>query len=397
MRVQSIVNTFLNDVTPNMHKVRRASLNASLSSLLQGSPLSITGIGRNITSQTSEKHQIKRSMRLCRNPHLHTEIQAIYSMVVLRILHQQTQPIILVDWSDLDPRKQHFLLRASVAIEGRSLTLLEKIYTVHQKEKPAIHRAFMETLKAMLPQTCRPIIMSDAGFRVPWFSLIESLGWDYVGRVRNKTMCRQHKDEEWFLTRQFYQYASLTEKPLGRYQLRRKNSFESALVIYQKRQRGRKKLTATGQRSRTSSNSLANASREQEPWLLATSLPADTVREARKVVKIYRTRMQIEESFRDLKTELQFNHSQTRTLSYLAVLLLLAMLAQTILFLLGMAIKLTKRHLGYQANSLKNAAVLSYHFIGLRAFKDTTLRLKKIEWEAAYQTMQRVMAGHLVV
>lgn len=107
--------------------------------------------------------------------------------------------------------------------------------------------------------------------------------------------------------------------------------------------------------------------------------------------------MQIEESFRDLKTGLQFNHSKTRTLPYLAVLLLLAMLAQTILFLLGMAIKLTKRHLGYQANSVKNATVLSYHFIGLRAFRDTTLRLKQIEWEAAYQKMQRLMAGHLVV
>ncbi len=70
--------------------------------------------------------------------------------MALRIINQQTQPIILVDWSDLDPRKQHFLLRASVAIEGRSLTLLEKIYTVRQKEKPTIHSAFMETLKAKL-------------------------------------------------------------------------------------------------------------------------------------------------------------------------------------------------------------------------------------------------------
>lgn len=397
MRVQSIVNTFLNDVTPTMHKVRRASLYASLNSLLQGSSLSITSIGRNITSSTSEKHQIKRSMRLCRNPHLHSEIQAIYAKVVLRLIHQQSQPIILVDWSDLDPRKQHFLLRASVAIQGRSLTLLEKIYTVRQKEKPAIHKAFMETLKAMLPETCRPIIVSDAGFRVPWFALIESLGWDYVGRVRNKTMCRQNEEDEWFLTRQFYQYASTTEKPLGRYRLRRKNSFECALVIYQKRRKGRKNLTATGERSRASSNSLVNASREQEPWLLATSLPAETHREARKIVSIYRSRMQIEESFRDLKTGLQFNHSKTRTLPYLAVLLLLAMLAQTILFLLGMAIKLTKRHLGYQANSVKNAAVLSYQFIGLRAFRDKALRLKQTEWDKAYQKMQRLMVGHLDV
>jgi len=38
-----------------------------------------------------------------------------------RLIGHQITPILLVDWSDLDPRKQHFLLRASVAIEGRSL------------------------------------------------------------------------------------------------------------------------------------------------------------------------------------------------------------------------------------------------------------------------------------
>jgi len=47
---------------------------------------------------------------------------------------------------------------------------------------------------------------------------------------------------------------------------------------------------------------------------------------------VHRTRMQIEESFRDLKTVLDFNASQTRTLKYLAVLLLIAMLAQYIFF-----------------------------------------------------------------
>jgi hypothetical protein len=89
--------------------------------------------------------------------------------------------------------------------------LLEKIHTVHQKEKPSIHKAFMETLKAMFPEHCRPIIVSDAGFRLPWFALIESLGWDYVGRVRNKTMCQQHPDQAWSLTCELYRHASTTE------------------------------------------------------------------------------------------------------------------------------------------------------------------------------------------
>ena len=178
MRLHTILNTFLNDVTPTMHKTRRASLNAALTSLLSGSQLSVTSLGRNIDSKTTEKHEIKRSMRLCSNPHLYHEIDAIYSSVAMRLIGQQKQPIILVDWSDLDPRKQHFLLRASIAVDGRSLTLLEKIYTVEYKDKPSVHKVFMESLKAILPDNVKPIIVSDAGFRVPWFELIASLGWD---------------------------------------------------------------------------------------------------------------------------------------------------------------------------------------------------------------------------
>ena len=239
--------------------------------------------------------------------------------------------------------------------------------------------------------------MSDAGFRVPWFELIEALGWDYVGRVRNKTMCKQHTALPWFLTRELYRHASTTAKSLGRYILRRKNSFECGMVIYKQMRKGRKKLTATGARSRVSSNSLSNASREQEPWLLATSLPAEKAKQATKVVKLYQTRMQIEESFRDLKTGLHFNESNTRTLTYLSVLLLLAMLAQYVLFLLDLAVTLTKCHLRYQANSVKTRTVLSYQFIGLRAFKDRYLRLHKSDWEAAYQEIQRLMVAPLNV
>ena len=47
-------NELLADVTPQMHKVRRASLGAVVTSL------SVTSLGRNIDSKTTEKHQINR-------------------------------------------------------------------------------------------------------------------------------------------------------------------------------------------------------------------------------------------------------------------------------------------------------------------------------------------------
>jgi hypothetical protein len=194
-----------------------------VTSLISGGDCSVTGLGRNIDSQTTEKHQIKRSMRLCSNPHLQSDITVIYSRMAERLIGLQKRPIILVDWSDLDPRKQHFLFRASVAVDGRSLTIFEKIYPLSQKEKPRIHKQFMILLKSMLPPSCKPIIVSDAGFRVPWFELIESLGWDFVGRVRNRTHCQLNQADEWRFTKSLYSQASHQAKPLGEHHLRRQD------------------------------------------------------------------------------------------------------------------------------------------------------------------------------
>lgn len=397
MKASTIVNNLLTDVTPSMHKVRRKSLYAMVTSLISGASLSVTSLGRNIESKTTEKHQIKRSTRLCSNHHLHHETSAIYSQLCLRLVGHQKQPVILVDWSDLDPRKQHFLLRAAVAIDGRSLTLLEEIHPLSRKEKPDVHKRFMTRLKSILPADCQPIVVTDAGFRVPWFKLVESLGWDYVGRVRNRTFCKNTMNEDWYPIKDLFQQASSTAKNLGYYQLCRNNPIDCKLVVFRGKHKGRHDLIATGDKARQSKHSRANAAREKEPWLLATSLASTSSFLAKKVVKIYQSRMQIEESFRDLKTGLNFNESNTRKQKRLEVLLLLAVLAQLVLFLLGMAVKLVGKQLRYQANSLKTGHILSYQFIGLRAFKDRHLKLRQCDWDAAYSKIQQLMLEPLNV
>lgn len=389
MKVAHIVTKLLKDVTPSMHKVRRQSLNTMVTSLLSGSSLSVTSLGRNIDSQTSDKHQIKRSMRLCSNPHLHQENGSVYALMAQRLIGLQRRPIILVDWSDLDPRKQHFLLRAAIAVNGRSLTLLEQVYPVHEKEKPAVHKQFMTRLKTILPSTSKAIIVTDAGFRVPWFKLMASLDFDFVGRVRNRTLCKSDAELDWHPVKDLYRGASIRPHLLGFYQMSQATPIDCQMVVYKQKYKGRKHLTATGERARRSSSSRSNASKETEPWLLATSLSEKKC--AQKVVKIYQSRMQIEESFRDLKTGLKFNESHTRKQKQLSVLLLLAMLAQMVLFLLGLAVKGMNKHHQYQANTIKIRAVLSYQFIGLRAYKDPRLRLTTNSWLNAVNELHRLM------
>jgi hypothetical protein len=55
-----ILKKFLSDVTPKMHKVRRAALASCVSSLLNGAKASVTGIGRGISSSAYEKHRINK-------------------------------------------------------------------------------------------------------------------------------------------------------------------------------------------------------------------------------------------------------------------------------------------------------------------------------------------------
>jgi len=240
----------------------------------------------------------------------------------------------------------------------------------------------MEQLKTMLPDDCKPIIVTDAGFRIPWFNLVQSLGWHFVGRVRNKTLCKKKQATSWFPIKERYPLATARSKDLGIYLQVLKKSFEARMIIINRKPKGRKDKTAKGDSARRSKNSRTCAARESEPWLLATSLPKKNGL-SQKVVKIYATRMQIEESFRDLKTGLNMNASGSRSSARLQVLLLIALVAQYLLFLLGLAVKLTGKHRRYQANSIKNRNVLSNQFIGLRAYQDKQLRLLKKHWEAA--------------
>lgn len=371
-----------------MHKIRRLSLFSAIESTMNGGALSIAGLGRNIRSKALEKHRIKRVDRLCSNANLYQEINSIYGSMVHLLAGQLRHPVIHIDWSDMDERKQHFLIRASLAVQGRSLTLYEEVHPLKTKEKPHTHRLFMKKLQAMLPADSKPIIVTDAGFRIPWFQLVESLGWDYVGRVRNRTHCQTWADNgSWYPVKTLYQLATHRAKDLGRYLLGEKKSFKTRMIVIWRKSKGRKDKIATGERARKNKHSRQCAEREKEPWLLATSLLRET-KSSKQIVKIYATRMQIEESFRDLKSGLKMNDCGTRQAKRLEVLLMIATIAQYLLYLLGLTVKAAGKHWQYQANSIKHRNVLSNQFIGLRACKDKQLRLLKKHWVSAIKTLK---------
>lgn len=395
MQAQKVLHKLIRNTCTDIHKTRRTALEANVMAALTGQRLTVTDLGRSIQSQVSHKHNIKRADRLLSNVHLHQETLSIYRALCHQLVGTQTRPIILIDWSDMDEYKQHFVLRAAIAMEGRTVTLYEEVHTIKTKEKLITHRQFLSQFKTLLPLHCRPILVTDAGFRTTWFKLVESMGWDWLGRVRNRHDMRWISGGRWFDAKQCYQWASSRPKHLGEGVLTVRHQVQCQLVIYKGKLKGRKHKNRLGEPARNS-HSRKNAKSQREPWLLATSLPV-TSTFAKKVTQLYRLRMQIEEGFRDVKSHrfgLGLTYHRTASVMRLQILLLLASLAMMVLWLLGLATVASGQHYQFQANTVRHKRVLSVVFIGLQMIQNTRIILPDKYIRMARQEFQCLLLKH---
>jgi hypothetical protein len=279
--------------------------------------------------------------RLLSNPALHQERRVFYALIC-RWLSRSRQLIVLVDWSDLKRDGSWHLLRAAVPVGGRSVTIYEAVYSETEKLKPQVEQAFLTTLKTLLPAGTIPILVTDAGFRTPWFRAVEALGWHWVGRVRNRTMVMRAGQPDavtaWVPYQTLYTGITATPRDLGAFAIVRNQPLPCRLVVQRKPPRGRQHRTGQGHVAR-SKRSLANAAREREPWLLATSHSLRALN-ARQITTIYAKRMQIELGFRDMKSHrygCAFEDSLTRKRQRIEILLLIHALAGFAAWLAGLA------------------------------------------------------------
>jgi len=388
-----ILKKFLGVVTPNMHKVRRVSLASCVSSLLKGATASVTGMGRGISSPAFEKHRIKRADRLLSNPLIQRETFSIYRAVYKQFASVSLRPIILIDWSDLDTHKGCFLLRASVAFNGRGVSIYQEVHGANTKEKRCTHKAFLEKLSRIVGDDTKPIIVTDAGYKTTWFRDVIALDWDFVGRVR-KPMMFLNQEQIWQHTSELYKRA--TAKPKGfASSICRNHPLASNLVLYKGKNKGRHSLTQHNI-PKQSKRSKVHARGATDPWLIATSLPL-TKHLAKKIVSIYRMRMQIEEEFRDIKSSLfglGFEHHKSRCIHRIAVLILIATLASIIANIIGIAMNIAGLHRRYQANTTRARRVLSFHYLGLRGYVDKHFTLLTEQYEAAVLSLRATIASN---
>jgi hypothetical protein len=338
-----------------VHLARVRVVFAAVWTLLRTGRLSLTSLGRAIAERTSPKHGIKRIDRLLGNKRLQEDRLAFYRAIAHRLIRQGTRPVIIVDWTGVTP--QVWALVAAICFEGRALMIYSEAHPISEYLKPHVNLAFLYQLESVLPAGCRPIIVTDAGFRSPWMRLVEGMNWDFVGRIRAPAKVRRDRSEAFVHIENLWQLARVAPADLGTFQIGRKLRYPVRLVAVRKKHRViplPHRIDKGEERFRRSAH---------EPWILATSLDSSPA----KVAAIYQCRMQIEETFRDAKSSrygLSLSHARTGSKERANVLLLLAALAHVFFVLVGAAAERKKLHLTYQANSLKNRRVLSLALLG---------------------------------
>lgn len=331
MHATGMLRKSLREAFTAMHAARVHVLLGAVSALLLGRRLVLMDLARSWPGAIRVRAPLKRLDRLLSNRHLDHERTLLYAAMG-RALVRTTRPVIVVDWSALDHRGCWQLLRAAVPIGGRTLTIYESVHPTAELGSDKVERQLLSAVRAVLPANCRPILITDAGFSTPWFRAVQACGWDYIGRVRRRIGVQMPLGD-WLSTSELLARAGIKPTRLDNVQLTRSSRWPCHLVLARQRHQGRQLLTQHG-RPQRNKRALTAQRRGHTPALLATSL---TLR-PNKVVALYALRMQIEESFRDLKCErfgCAFHHSLTRKPERIAILLLLQALASFLVHLVA--------------------------------------------------------------
>lgn len=390
MHATQIINTHLKKMCQGIHQKRWNVLLAMIEALMIGKKLSVTGLGRSLPGDSFQKHQIKKADRLIGNPSLNLERQLIYRALAKLAIGQCCQPVIHVDWSSLTPDRELHWLRATVPVGGRALPLYEESHRQNKYANPKIEKRFLEKLSAILPSHCCPIIVTDAGFKTPWFRSVQSLGWDFIGRVGGHIMVSPYAKDDWVRTEKIFETATGHARYQGHIDLVRKEPLACHAYMLKKKKQGRIKKNQFGERC-ASKHSEKNAHRERSPWLIVTSLSGGT-KMTKRVINIYKTRMQIEEAFRDMKNPrwgFSLKEAKSTTTYRYENLMLIGTLATFALWFMGKVVELKQWQYRFQANTTKTRKILSTFFLGCQIFRRSPLLITKHEYCDAIKAMHK--------
>ncbi|ENH9203339.1 IS4 family transposase, partial [Salmonella enterica] len=386
MPARQVCQNFFRDALAPLHKYRQNALLDATIALINGASLTLTSIGRYLPGTAQVKNKIKRVDRLRGNESLHRNIPLIFRNIIAMLTSQLSLCVIAVDWSGY-PSQEHHVLRASLICDGCSIPLLRWIVPSEKQQNAKVQQAFLNTLAEAVNPEARVIIVTDAGFQNAWFRHIESLGWDFIGRIRGNIQMRLEAKGEYWFRRQELQASSKPEY-LGPGMLARSEyaRCDGHFYLHKKEPKGRKNKRSRCGIARPSQLKDASPA-AKEPWLIFNS--TDDFK-PRVIMKLYSRRMQIEQNFRDEKSErfgFGLRASYSRSAGRVLALSLLATLSTIVLWLVGYHAENKGLHLRYQANSVRIWRVITYLTLAENVLRQSPLILKR--------TVLRTVLNHL--
>lgn len=342
MHAVAIVQKIVRPVSAQLDVRNARNLMLAVQALIGGRRLILMELARHWPGAERVLAPLKRLDRLLGNRDVQAVRTRFYSLAAAWLLRSK-QPVLIVDWSELKADGRWHLLRAAVAGRGRAMTVYEEVHPEAKKNSRKVQAAFLERLQALLPAGVRPIVITDAGFQNPWFNAVQARGWHWIGRIRHRTRFRWiaplgKPKGPWMSCKALHPQASTRARSLGQAQIAQRNPVSCRLILVRRRKAHRVQLTRYGKRAQ-SAHQRAMAASAREPWLLAASCSLNEL-PAVHLVALYAKRMQIEQSFRDLKSHrygCAFDDTLTRCAERLQMLLLIHMLASLAAWLVGAA------------------------------------------------------------
>lgn len=348
-----IVQGFVQKHLSLIHAARRELLCAAVFAVMSGHLLSLSRLARALIGQSNQRAALKRVDRLMGNQRIAQEAQVV-GAALLRTLCQGGQPLVIaVDWSEVAPDGVFWELRAVATRTGmgRGLTIYQQVYPEKKLGNARVERALLKRLHEWMPAGVQVIIVTDAGFRRPWFIQVERLGWSWIGRIR-AGVCVSREGTHWEQASAWFAKATGKACRWSDCWLTRNFRFACDMVLYRRRAVGGKRYGRAGHGSTPKARREATAS-AREPWLLAHSPQLRPLR-AEEIVALYGLRMQIEENFRDSKSTqlgMGLEVSQSRCAPRLHALLLIGTLAAFLLWHIGQLAETEGLHLRFKATN----------------------------------------------
>jgi hypothetical protein len=389
----SIIKAAMETSCTFIHETRLAALMDAAHALQYSNNLSLTAIGRKLSGECAIKHKIKKVDRLVGNKHLHNELTDLYkglSEFVFTYLSQDKKMPIVIDLCFLKDDKEVQMLSAEVALKGRTLPIYREIFKAGELKKRV--KPFLDNLKRCLPNDRTIIVILDAGFYEAWFEEIERNGWNWLCRIRKGKKIKLKGGKDWLSMEEFMPTVKLKTAVYEEAFLAKQHERPCRIVTTRKKHKGRVVKLSRG---KTTHKLGRGRYREaaKEPWVLATNLPKEY--KGAEIIKYYEKRMQIEESFRDIKSKqfgLAARNIRTKCIHRWGVKMLLAAIVQITYWIIGIIGHSQGMQKIFQVNTVRDRKVFSYFMLGkLIVEHDQLMKITYTEQKLSQIIQQELM------